>query len=137
MRTNNYIDNLTSIVDSEFVGYTTSNYDFFSYEINGKPNHNLIFLQYANFDVVVEEFFDNLFNYIVNSGQYNNIKIFLLFKLCVIELFKKTSLSSGNLSKKMKDKYKVIKDIDEVEFDTLVLEIKNIKMHYKNKYTFI
>lgn len=134
MRTNNYNNNLTSIVDSKFMGYTPNNYDFFSYEVNGKPNHNLIFLQYNNFDVVVEEFFDNLFNYIVNSGQYNNIKIFLLFKLCVIELFKKTSLSTGKLAQKIKDRYEIVNNINVDEFEALILEIKNIKMHYKSKY---
>lgn len=134
MRTSKYTNDLISIIDNEFDEYAIHQYDFFTYETNGKPNQNLIFLNYIDFDIVVNEFFNNLYNYLINSGRYNNIKVFVLFKLCVIEMFTKTSLSKGSLFKKIKYKYKFVKSINENEFEALIIEISDIKMHYKNKY---
>lgn len=121
-------------VDKEFETYITSIYDFFSYEENGKPKDSLVFLKYSNFDIVVDSFFSELCIYLRNTNEFNSIKTHNKFDICVMDFFKQASLTKGEISKKLKNHYNEIKEINEYEFNTLIENIKNIKLHYKNKY---
>lgn len=133
MKTNNF-KAIKEQVTARFSSYSISKYDFFSFEENGKPKDKLIFLSYKNFDSTVDTFFLELYNYIKNTGNFNNIKIHTDFEYCVMEFFKKATLKKGEVSKKLKTKYNDIKILNENQFNALIDEIKNIKLHYKEKY---
>ncbi len=134
MKTNLYKNEILNIINKQFNSYTSIHYDFFTYENNGKPKDTLIFLEYKYFDNVIEEFFNQLENYLIGTSLFNNIKNDLNFKNCIIDFFEKTSLENGKISKKMKEKYKSIEILNKIEFDKLIDEIKNIKLHLKDKY---
>ena len=62
MKTNLYKNEILKIINKQFNLYTSISYDFFTYEDNGKPKDNLVFLEYKDFDSVIEEFFNQLEN---------------------------------------------------------------------------
>lgn len=134
MKTNLYKNEILNIINKQFNSYTSIHYDFFTYENNGKPKDTLVFLEYKDFDDVIGEFFDQLENYLSGTTLFNTIKNHLDFKDCIIDFFEKTSLENGKISKKMKYKYKSIEILNKLEFDKLIDEIKNIKLHLKDKY---
>ncbi|RLA83541.1 MAG: hypothetical protein DRG78_04060 [Epsilonproteobacteria bacterium] len=134
MQTVKYKIDVLDLVDDEFDTYGEHDYDFFDLEIEGQPSADLILCKYSDFDSVVELFFTNLFNYIYYCGEFDTIKDNPVFQMCLKEFFKKTSLSSGKLANTVQNKYSIIKNINELEFNNVVIRIKDIKNHYKNKY---
>ncbi|WP_108060164.1 hypothetical protein [Poseidonibacter lekithochrous] len=134
MQTKKYKSDIEDILNSKFSTYVAHDYDFFSYEENGIPKKKLIFLKYRDFDDVVNIFFDELNNYLNDTGLFENIKTNVEYKSCIVNFFKKSSLTDGSISKKHKEKYNDIKNINEHEFNILIQKISIIKIHYKKKY---
>lgn len=114
----------------------TATYTFFSdYEdINGQPKNSIIFLSYKKFDEVIIYFFEQLVEFLKNTGNYENLKDEEYFSLCVEESFIYTAISSGNLSNKIKNKFNNLKLTNETEFENLIVNIKNIKFYFRDKY---
>lgn len=114
----------------------TNRYSFFSNyeEACGRPKFSLIFLKYKDFDYVIEYFFNELIDFLRASGNYNNLIISPIFNGCIREFFIKTYISSGKLSKKVKQQYNALKLLNTNEFNNLVDEIKEIKLYFKAKY---
>lgn len=134
MKTNLYKNEILKIINKQFNSYTSTSYDFFTYEDNGKPKDNLVFLEYKDFDSVIEEFFNQLENYLICTSLFNNIKNDSNFKNCIIDFFENATLEKGEIENKIKNRYLSLKAIHNSEFQTLIDEIGKIKLHFKNKY---
>lgn len=134
MKTNLYKDKILKIIDEQFSSYTHNSYDFFTFEDKGKPKEILIFLEYKYFDNAIINFFDELKNYLINTSFFNNIKNHPNFKNCIIDFFEGTALKTGKIPKNIIELYSDIDILNKKEFNKLIEEIKNIKLHFKKKY---
>ena len=134
MKTNLYKNEILKIINEQLSSYKPTSYDFFIYEDSGKPKDTLIFLEYKNFDKVIEEFFDQLEDYLISTSLYNNIKNDSNFRNCIIDFFENATLKKGEISNKIKSKYITIQTINTLEFNTLIDEIGKIKLYLKKKY---
>ena len=134
MRTVKYKKELKKLLNDKFENYIEHEFDFFDYEENGVPSNDLIFCNYKDFDLVINSFFRSLILFLYDCNDFNTIKNHSTFPLCIIEFFKKTSLSTGKLAETVKNQYLDIKKIDESEFNKLIKTIQDIKEHYKSKY---
>ena len=133
MQTKLYIHNLNRLIDGEVYSNT---YIFFRQyeEASGKPKETLIYLDYINFDNAITYFFEQLIEYLKNSGNYTAIENHTNFEQCVEDFFVSTAISSGNLSQQKKDTYNDIRLLNDIEFNNLIYEIKIIKFFFKDKY---
>ena len=133
MQTKLYVKDLKKFMSEET--YLNTYSFFIQYEeVNGKPKENLIFLDYLVFDTVIEYFFGQLVQYLIDTNNYITIDTNANFSQCVEEFFIKTAISSGNLGQTTKNKYNDIYTLNNDEFDSLVNEIKDIKFFFKDKY---
>lgn len=111
-------------------------YDFFiEYEEeNGQPKFELIFLEYKDFDSVIEYFFDRLIDFLINTEKFPNLISQNNFNDCIKFFFKVINITDGGLNNKNKEKYNSLKMINEDEFNSLINEISQIKLYYRDKY---
>lgn len=111
-------------------------YNFFiEYEEeNGQPKFELIFLEYKDFDSVIEYFFDRLINFLINTRNFSNLIRENNFNDCIKFFFIKINITDGELTDKSKEKYNSLKMINEDEFNSLIIEISKIKLYYCDKY---
>ena len=133
MQTKLYIHNLKKIIDGETYSNT---YSFFGQyeEGNGKPKDTLIYLDYSEFNNAIIYFFEQLIDYLRNSGTYTVIQSHANFTQCVEEFFVATAISSGNLSQSKKDIFNDIRLLNNAEFNRIIDEIKEIKFFFRDKY---
>lgn len=111
-------------------------YNFFSEyeENNGQPKFELIFLEYKDFDIVIEYFFDRLIDFLINTRNFSNLIRENNFNDCIKFFFKVINITDGRLNNKNKEKYNSLKMINEYEFNSLINEISQIKLYYYHKY---
>ncbi len=111
-------------------------YTFFAEyeEENGQPKVDLIFLEYKDFDIVIECFFDGLINFLINTENFPNLINENNFNDCIKFFFIETNITKGGLAKRKKGKYNSLRNINEDEFNLLINEISKIKLYYGNKY---
>lgn len=111
-------------------------YNFFSNyeETNGQPKMNLIFLDYNNFDTLIKYFFTRLVQYLISTNNYTNIKLISDFSECVEDFFVGMAISSGKITKSLKNKYENLNTANSNEFNELIDELKNIKFFFRDKY---